>query len=143
MEGYTKLKEGLRVSYRLLFNESGVTSVGVIRDGADAVETRRRYEFLERIAVPLAFLDHEIKRIEAEYRKSDPQYDAERREREAKSEFYWLDFFRAHDGLKLMANRSILQAALDREQLPVTPENIELVYRFEETRQTFAKRHEF
>ena len=131
------------VSYRLLFNESGVTSVGVIRDGADAVETRRRYEFLERIAVPLAFLDHEIKRIEAEYRKSDLQYDAERREREAKIEFYWVDFFRAHHGLKLIANRSILQAALDKEQLPTTPENIELVHRLEEVRQTLAKRNEF
>jgi hypothetical protein len=141
--GTPKLKEGFAVSYRLLFNESGVTSVGVIRDGADAVETRRRYEFLERISVPLAFLDHEIKRIDAEYRKSDPRYDAERREREEQIEFTWVEFFRAHADLKLMANRDILQVALDREQLPTTPENIELVYRLEEARQTIAKRNEF
>ncbi len=131
------------MSCRLLFNESGVTSVGVVRDGADAVEVRRRHDFLQRIAVPLAFLDREIKRIESEYRKSDPRYDLERCEREAKIEFYWEDFFRAHQGLKLMANRSVLQVALDREQLPATPENIELVYRLEDVRQTLAKRPEF
>jgi hypothetical protein len=34
-------------------------------------------------------------------------------------------------------------AALDREQLSTTPENIELVYRLEEARHTLAKRHEF
>ena len=93
--------------------------------------------------MPLAWLDREIKRIEAEYRKSDPRYHAERCEREVKIEICWVDFFRAHDDLKLMANRSILKAALDREQLLTTPENIELVYRLEEARQTLAKRHEF
>ncbi|HVS89738.1 MAG TPA: hypothetical protein VHF01_16145 [Candidatus Acidoferrum sp.] len=131
------------MSYRLLFDEAGVTSVGIVRDGATAAETRRRYEFLERIAVPLAFLDSEIKRIEQEFRETSPEYDRLRKEREAEIEFYWLDFFRAHDDLKLMANRNVLQAALDREQLPSTPENIELAYRLEEARQTLAKRNEF
>jgi hypothetical protein len=128
------------MSFRLLFDENGVSSVGIVRDGADAAETRRRHDFLNRIAVPLAYLDSEIKRIEAEYRRSDPRYDLERREREAEIESCWLDFFRAHDELKLMANRSVLQAALDREQLPTTPENIELVYRLEEAKNSLAKR---
>jgi hypothetical protein len=123
-----------------MFDENGVTSVGIVRDGADAAETRRRHDFLKRIAVPLAFLDREIKRIEAEYRRSDPRYDAERREREDQDEFYWLDFFRTHDDLKLMANRSVLQAALNREQLPTTPESIELVYRLEGAKNSLARR---
>jgi hypothetical protein len=128
------------MSFRLIFDETGVTSVGIIRDGADAAETRRRHDFLQRIAVPLAYLDSEIKRIEAEYRSSDPQYERVRREHESEIEFYWLDFFCAHDDLKLMANRSVLQAALDREQLPTTPENIELVYRLEEVKNSLARR---
>lgn len=128
------------MSFRLIFDENGVSSVGVIRDGADAAETRRRHDFLQRIAVPLAFLDSEIKRIEKEFCETNPEYDRLQKEREDEIEFYWLDFFRAHDDLKFMANRDILQAALDRENLAATPENLELVSRIEEAKRALAKR---
>ena len=60
-----------------------------------------------------------------------------------KIQFYWEDFFRAHHGLKLMANRSVCRSLWIEEQLTATPENIELVYRLEDVRQTLAKRPEF